>query len=270
MSDLGNVGKQLGAEPLIKLAGVHKAFPANSPRGMPVAVLEDFSLTLGEHELVTIFGPNGCGKTTVLNILAGLSQPDSGTVSRIDTDDGAPSVGYVFQNYADTLLPWRTVRKNIQLPLELRGFPKMERTALVDASLSRFHLSEHSEKYIYELSGGLKQLVSIARSTIYRPKLLLLDEPFSALDFSLSRGLWRQFRRFWAGERVPTVFVSHNVDEAVFLGDRVIVLSARPARVIADISVPFGVDRDLDLVTSSEFFSVRSAVIGAFEGGRSL
>jgi NitT/TauT family transport system ATP-binding protein len=118
------------------------------------------------------------------------------------------------------------------------------------------------------LSGGLKQLVAIARATVYDPKLLILDEPFSALDYSLSRMLWIRFREFWANQNVTTIFVSHNIDEAVFLGDRVVVLSARPAKVVADIPVPFGQERSLSLLASPEFFSTRNQILQAFEEGR--
>jgi NitT/TauT family transport system ATP-binding protein len=134
--------------------------------------------------------------------------------------------------------------------------------------MDQFRLAEHADKYVYELSGGLKQLVAIARATVYDPELLILDEPFSALDYSLSRMLWLRFREFWANQHVTTVFVSHNVDEAVFLGDRVIVLSSRPARVVADVEVPFGADRSLQLLSSTDFFSTRNQVLDAFERGR--
>jgi NitT/TauT family transport system ATP-binding protein len=253
---------------LIEARSVSKSFAPALRDSMPLPVLRDFSLSLGEGELVTVFGPNGCGKSTILNLLAGVMTPDVGTV--VSNGDGAETsaVGYVFQNYADTLLPWRTVRGNVALPLEFRRTPPVETAQKVKRKLEQFHLDEHADKFIYQLSGGLKQLVSICRATVYEPRLLLLDEPFSALDYSLSRMLWLRFREFWTNQKVTTVFVSHNVDEAVFLGDRVCVLSSRPAQVVAEIAVPFGRERPLSLLSSPEFFAVRSQVLDAFERGR--
>lgn len=231
-------------------------------------VVADLDLTLAEGELVTIFGPNGCGKTTILNVLAGILPPDAGVVINQARLTSVPSIGYVFQNHADTLLPWRTVESNIAFPLEIRGIRPGERADRIKKRLDQFHLTEHASKYVYQLSGGLKQLVAIARATVYEPQLLLLDEPFSALDYSLSRLLWLRFREFWTHQNVTTAFVSHNVDEAVFLGDRVIVLSARPARVVAEVIVPLGNDRSLSMLSSAEFFETRSRVLQAFEAGK--
>lgn len=254
--------------PLIEARSIFKSFTSPVSGAQPLPVVHDFSLRLGEGELVTVFGPNGCGKSTILNILAGLIEPDSGEVTHDSRNVGPLAVGYVFQNYADTLLPWRTVRGNVAFPLELRRVSTHARATRVHERLEQFRLTEHADKYIYELSGGLKQLVAIARATVYEPRLLLLDEPFSALDYSLSRMFWLRFREFWSGHRVTTVFVSHNIDEAVFLGDSVYVLSSRPARVVAHIPVPFGTERPLSLVSSREFFAVRTEVLDAFERGR--
>lgn len=258
---------QMQEAPLLRLERVTKAFPSSRRGQAPVLAVADFNLELREGELLVLFGPNGCGKTTILNILAGLCKPDSGTVERFHhTDDF--SIGYVFQNHVDTLLPWRTVKSNVAMPLELRHLDPKTLEARVKHRLSQFHLEEHSDKFIYELSGGLKQLTAIARAAVYDPKLLLLDEPFSALDYSLSRGIWMQFREFWSSEEVTTVFVSHSVDEAVFLADRVLVLSERPATRVREIQVTFGRKRPLSLLSSEDFFAVRTQVIQAFDEGR--
>jgi len=250
--------------PIVELRAVSKGFPGIPA---PLSVLRDVNLAVSEGELVTFFGPNGCGKTTLLNVIAGLAAPDSGAMTRNGGACDSP-VGYVFQNHADTLLPWRTVYGNLAFPLELQRAAAAGHAKRIADTLRLFHLQEHSHKYAYELSGGLKQLLSIARAAVYDPRLLLLDEPFSALDYSLSRMFWIRFREFWAQQRITTLFVSHNVDEAVFLGDRVCVLSARPAHIVADIHVPFGPDRKLDLLGTPEFFAVRAKVLEAFDDGR--
>ena len=253
---------------LIEAQKISKSFKSSLFENGELLVVNDFSLSVHEGELVTLFGPNGCGKTTILNLLAGTIKPDNGRVSWNPGESWSREVGYVFQNYGDTLLPWRSVRANIAFPLEIRKATEKEIEEKTARVLNLFGLSEHSDKYVYELSGGLKQLVAIARSTVYYPRLLLLDEPFSSLDYSISRMLWTRFRQFWADSKVTTIFVSHNVDEAVFLGDRVCVMSSRPTRIVAEIAVPFGKERDLEIVSSQEFFSIRTQVLKAFEEGR--
>jgi NitT/TauT family transport system ATP-binding protein len=253
---------------LIKAQGISKSFFSSLSEDGKLRVVDSFSLAISEGEIVTLFGPNGCGKTTILNLFAGTIEPDAGTVVWNVAESRSKEIGYVFQNYADTLLPWRSVRSNIAFPLEVRGANRKEITEKTARVMNLFRLHEHAGKYVYELSGGLKQLVAIARSTVYDPRLLLLDEPFSALDYSTSRTLWVRFREFWSDTKVTTIFVSHNIDEAVFLGDRVCVMSSRPTRIVAEIAVPFGKERELDLLGSQEFFNIRTQVLKAFEQGR--
>jgi NitT/TauT family transport system ATP-binding protein len=259
-----------GRRNLIEVRNVSKSFGANHPDGENVEIIRDFNLTLEEGKLVTVFGPNGAGKSTILNMLAGILEPDAGEIVRHADQPESMPVGYVFQNHADTLLPWRTVRDNLAFPLEIRKVPPDKQATRISRRLEQFQLTEHANKYVYQLSGGLKQLVSIARATVYDPQLLILDEPFSALDYSLCRMLWLRFREFWAHQNMTTVFVSHNVDEAVFLGDRVIVLSARPAKVVADVEIPLGQERSLSLLSSERFFELRNQVLTAFEKGKQV
>ena len=252
----------------IDAKNISKSFADTSTESGWLSVVDGFTLEIGKGELVTLFGPNGCGKTTILNLLAGTVEPDKGNIvwdsENMDTKD----VGYVFQNYADTLLPWRTVKGNIAFALEVRGYSASIIKDKTQKRMKQFGLVEHAGKYVYELSGGLKQLVAIARATVYDPSLLLLDEPFSALDYSTSRRLWLRFRELWSALDVTTVFVSHNVDEAVFLGDRVCVMSPRPARVVEEICLHFDGERELGLLETEEFFKARTRVLKLFEEGR--
>lgn len=238
--------------------------------GMTVPVLDDFSLTASTGELVVLFGPNGSGKTTLLNLISGLNKPDAGSIRLPARSAGA--VGYVFQNYAESLLPWRSVEGNVRFPLELEARKRNARASeestvaeKIAHRLMELGLAEHASKPVYALSGGLKQLTAIAQATIYDPAILLLDEPFSALDHSRARVLWPRFRAFWRSNGLTGLFVSHNVDEAVFLADRIVVLSPRPARVVADIVIDLPDPRHPDLLSSPNFLAARTRVLEAFQ-----
>lgn len=253
--------------PLVSIRQISKAFyPTDKPVGEKVQVWDGFSLDIQKGELITFFGPNGAGKSTLLNLIAGIETADSGSID-IALNGKDWNVGYVFQNYTDSLLPWRTVWQNVAFPLEVRNLPKSVCKAKAMAWLAEFKLTEHAHKYIYQLSGGQKQLVALARATVYEPDILLLDEPFSALDYSVSRSLWQIFRTFWQQRKVTTVFISHDIDEALFLGNKVYVLSGRPAQIVAAIDLPFSDNRTTDLLRSEVFFEYRKRVIGAFEEG---
>jgi len=246
---------------MIEISHLSKSFGADRP------VLQDLDLKIGTGEIVTIFGPNGCGKSTLLNILAGFVEPNQGSVIQFSnkTDDFA--VGYVFQNHADTLLPWLNVRDNVAFPLRIRGLSSEEIGEKVRPRLRQFRLEQLGDRFIYELSGGQQQLVAIARAMVYEPDLLILDEPFSQLDFSVARGIWTQLWEMWRVEPVTTLCVSHNVDEAVFLGEKVCVMSVRPGRVVEEIGIPLSKDRSLSVLTSEAFLAARNRVLEAFSQG---
>ena len=246
---------------MIEISHLSKTFGPDRP------VLRDLGLKIEIGEIVTIFGPNGCGKSTLLNILAGLVEPDKGSVVRFSNQTDNFAVGYVFQNHADSLLPWLNVRDNIAFPLKIRGLSSGEIGEKVGTRLEQFSLAKLSGRFVYELSGGQQQLVAIARAMVYEPDLLILDEPFSHLDFSVAREIWTQLWEMWRTEPVTTLCVSHNVDEAVFLGERVCVMSARPGRVIEDVDVPLSKDRSLSLLTSEAFLTARNRVLEAFSQG---
>ena len=211
-------------------------------------------------EFVSIVGPSGCGKSTLLRLIAGLIPLSSGdlTVDQLPPVEARrqrQELAYVFQEA--TLLPWRTVAGNVLLPLELRN---QRDPAFVDQILELVGLADFARAYPSQLSGGMRMRVSIARALVTRPDLLLLDEPFGALDEITRQRLNEELLRLWEEERWTGIFVTHNVYEAVFLSQRVLVMSPRPGRLIADIAVPFAHPRDPDLRTAPEFNRIAAEV----------
>jgi len=203
-----------------------------------VHALDRVDLEVRAGELLCIVGASGCGKSTLLNLLAGLDHPSAGVV------DVRATPALMFQESA--LFPWRTVAGNIDLALKLRKVPKAERKARVDALLRLVHLDGFGDKRPHELSGGMRQRVAIARAFAQDTELLLMDEPFGALDAMTRDLLHDELERLWSDRNLTVVFVTHNVREAVRLGDRVVMLSSRPGRVAAEFVVPFDRPRRLD------------------------
>ena len=205
-----------------------------------VAALDDVGLAVGGGEFVSLLGPSGCGKSTLLRIVAGLLQPTRGTVEGETATAG--SVGFVFQE--PTLLPWATVRDNVALPLRLLGRP-VDAPA-VDAAITRVGLQAFDAARPHELSGGMRMRVSIARALVTRPRVLLMDEPFAALDEITRQRLNHDLLALQADERFSVLFVTHSVFESVYLSDRVIVMSPRPGRIRAEVPVPLARPRTLE------------------------
>jgi NitT/TauT family transport system ATP-binding protein len=203
--------------------------------GTGTVALAGVDLVVPPGERLSIVGPSGCGKSTLLRIVAGLVSPSSGRVSvSLDSADSQP-MAFVFQEA--TLLPWRTVRHNVGLPLELRG--RGDARAVNDV-LARVGLSAFAGNYPRELSGGMRMRVSLARALVTRPRLMLMDEPFAALDDLTRQRLQDDLLALQAADRFTMLFVTHNVVEAAFLADRVVVFSARPGRIVAEQAIPFG------------------------------
>lgn len=225
------------APPMISFDHVGKRF---FKKGKPFQALGDAHFDVRPGEFLSIVGPSGCGKSTLLNITAGLMKPSSGTVRY----QGAPisevntRVGYVTQ--ADTLLPWRTVRQNVAVPLEIRHSPRAERGDLIDEMIEKVGLKDFGNHYPAELSGGMRKRVILARTLIYQPETLLMDEPFGALDAQLKLVLQQELLRLWADAGTTIMFVTHDLAEAVTLSDRVVVVSSRPGtmRTIKTIDIP--------------------------------
>lgn len=222
--------------------------------GTGPTVLESTTISVQRGEFLTLIGPSGCGKSTVLNVVAGLLPVRHGSV----TFDGHDirgvntAVGYMTQD--DTLLPWRTVRDNVAMPLKLRHVDRAEVEQRVTSMLMMLDLSEAVNKYPAQLSGGMKRRALLARSMIYQPELLLMDEPFAALDAQLRGQLHLELRRAIELERQSVLFITHDIYEAVLLSDRVIVLGGRPSRPIGEVTIPFGSHRDLDSLRFDDTF----------------
>jgi len=211
----------------LELRGARRVFDGG------VEAVRDLDLAIAQGSFTALVGPSGCGKTTILRMLGGLDQPTAGAVVR-----GSRSIGLCFQE--PRLLPWRTVEENVALPLELAGVARAERLGRAREALSLAQLADAASRRPDQLSGGMKMRVSLARALVRRPEVLLLDEPFAALDEVTRHELDTDLRALWERERFAAVLVTHSLPEAVFLAERVLVFSPRPARVVADIRTPVG------------------------------
>lgn len=219
----------------ITLRNINKTF---STQGGAVDALQDVSLDIGGGEFFCIVGPSGCGKTTLLRILAGLEESTGGDVCIPAAQNGRPLNSMVFQE--QSVFPWMTVRNNVAYGLRLRGFGSKERTAIADRYIRMIGLTRFADSYPHQLSGGMKQRVSVARAFANDPEILLMDEPFGALDEQNRILLQQELLRIWEESRKTTVFITHSIDEALCLGDRVMVMTAHPGRIksIVDIDLP--------------------------------
>jgi NitT/TauT family transport system ATP-binding protein len=231
-------------------------------RGEKVTAIDGIDLDIADDEFLTILGPSGCGKSTLLNIIAGFDQPSGGEV-RLDgkiINKPGPDRGVVFQEYA--LFPWLNAAENIEFGLRERGVPKAERKARVREQIASVGLRGFENRFPHELSGGMRQRVALARVLVNDPKMLLMDEPFAALDAQTRTIMQSELLRVWGAERRTALFITHNIEEAVLLGDRVVVMTARPGR-IKDI-VPIKLPRPRD-VTSAEFNQTRRYISSLLE-----
>ncbi|HET9656553.1 MAG TPA: ABC transporter ATP-binding protein [Kineosporiaceae bacterium] len=250
----------------IEFRGVGKTFPVRGRAGRngsreALTAVAGVDLTIGSGEFLTLVGPSGCGKSTLLDLAAGLAAPTHGQV----LVDGEPVTGpgldrgVVFQQYA--LLPWRTALGNVLLGLERAGLSRAQRLERAHEHLELVGLNGFADRYPHELSGGMKQRVAIARSLAYRPKVLLMDEPFAALDAQTREGLQEEVLRLWAETSTTVLFITHGIDEAVYLGQRVAVMTSRPGTIKAVVEVPVNpLESHGDVRSTPEFVRHRHAV----------
>ncbi|MFF1529609.1 ABC transporter ATP-binding protein [Cellulomonas sp. NPDC058312] len=252
----------------VQVTGVGRVFGAGE---RAVAALESVHLTVGAGEFVSLIGPSGCGKSTLLRLVADLDRPTSGTIDVFGRSAEQARLGHdygiAFQQAG--LLPWRTVRGNIELPLSLHGVGRAGRRQRADEMLALVGLTDFADHYPDQLSGGMQQRVAIARALAERPSLLLMDEPFGALDEMTRERLQSELVRICAETQAAVVFVTHSIPEAVFLSDRVVVMSARPGRIagIVDVGLGRSGERGDGLREDEAYFGAVTAVREALHGG---
>jgi NitT/TauT family transport system ATP-binding protein len=237
----------------------------------PVEALSEVSLEIGKGDFVSFIGPSGCGKTTFLRVIADLEQPTGGTI-RINGMSPAEArraraYGYVFQ--APALYPWRTIEKNVALPLEVIGYSKAEQQVRIQRTLDLVGLSGFAKKYPWQLSGGMQQRASIARALAFDADLLLMDEPFGALDEISRDHLKSELLKLWAATGKTIGFVTHSIPEAVYLSTKIVVMSPRPGRVTDVIDSPLPAERPLEIRETPEFLAVAHRVREGLRAGHS-
>jgi NitT/TauT family transport system ATP-binding protein len=237
----------------------------------PVEALSNVDLTIGKGEFVSFIGPSGCGKTTFLRVIADLEQPTAGTITvngmTPEMARKARAYGYVFQ--AAALYPWRTIERNVGLPLEIMGIPAAEQRERVRRTLDLVSLTGFEKKYPWQLSGGMQQRASIARALAFDADLLLMDEPFGALDEIVRDHLNEQLLVLWARTRKTICFVTHSIPEAVYLSTKIVVMSPRPGRVTDIIESTLPKERPLEIRESSEFLAIAHRVREGLRAGHS-
>ncbi len=229
------------------------------------SLYENFDLDLPRGRVVTFFGPNGCGKSTLINMICGLIPMDAGEVLFDGKTREETTIGYVFQNYRDALFPWKKAADNIQYPLRLRGVPKADARRRVEELVAEFEVKFDLNRYPWELSGGQQQLVSIMRALAPRPEVVFLDEPFSALDYEATLSIRERLQATFMRSGVTTVIVSHDLEEAVYLADEVFLLTKRPTRVAEVVDVGLARPRGVQTLSQPDFVRTRAHCLEVFQ-----
>ncbi len=238
---------------------------SNESREQTVEAVRDVSLAVEDGELVTVFGPNACGKTTLLKMIAGLEEPDvRGSVSIHGKKPEEMRIGYIFQNYSDSLFPWKTAIDNIAFPLQLSGLtPKESRKQTIEF-LGELDVEIPEDSFPYKLSGGQQQTIAILRTFNYHPEIFVFDEPFSSLDFQARLEMQERFLKIWAKNHKATIFVSHEIDEALYLCDRMVMLTKGPARIAKILKNDLPRPRKREMLNDRKFIELRKEAIETF------
>ena len=244
----------------LSIEQVSRTFPARHGNA-PTRALEPVDLDIGDNDFITILGPSGCGKSTLLRIVAGLDRATGGRVLLDGTAVTGPGAdrGMVFQSY--TLFPWLTVRENIAFGLRERGISETERGRIADSFIERVGLKGFENHWPKQLSGGMQQRTAIARALANDPKILLLDEPFGALDNQTRALMQEMLLGIWERDRKTVMFVTHDIEEAIFLGSRVVVMSARPGRIKSEIKIDLPHPRSYKIKTTPEFVALKERLV---------
>ena len=248
----------------------HRTAPHVTIRGLTkrfsdATIYDNFDFDIPRGKLMSVFGPNGCGKSTLINMIAGLFPVDAGEI----LFDGQPlssiKFGYVFQNYREAMFPWLRAFDNIAYPLKVMGVPKAERNARVEKIVANLNVKIDLNLYPYQMSGGQQQLVSIMRALIVEPEILFLDEPFSALDYEMTLFMREQLQRIFVETATTTVLVSHDLEEAVYLSDRILLLSRHPARAVEFVHYEAPRPRTLKTMSESDFITIKAHCLEVFQ-----
>lgn len=259
---LKNDKKQSNNNFALELKSLCKQFQSDT--GSVVPALENIDLAVLDGEFLTLAGATGCGKTTLLNLIAGFIQPEKG---RINFGEGlrlGENIAYVFQHY--TLFPWRTALRNVTFSMEMRGVPRKQRKDKAAELLAKVGLEGFEDAYAHELSGGMRQRAAIAQALALQPKLLLMDEPFGALDDSTRAELQQMITKLWQENHTTIIFVTHNIDEAIILGDRVLILSERPGRIAHEFRIDLPRPRNrMDGEFTKLFIKIRQSLSGQLD-----
>ena len=253
-------GQEQARPPRLRVENVSLRY--RTPEGGTFSALESVSFEVPDQQFAVIVGPSGCGKSSLLYLTAGLAEPTEGDIyvgGQLVDGPGADR-GMVFQGY--TLFPWLTVRQNVEFGLKRRGMPAAERREIVDYYLDEVGLRRFENNYPKQLSGGMMQRVAIARALANDPQILLMDEPFGALDSQTRMQMQQLLLRVWDHSKKTVVFVTHDIDEAILLGDRVYVMGARPGRIKRILDVPIERPRSLDMVMDRQFIEMKREILG--------
>jgi NitT/TauT family transport system ATP-binding protein len=251
-------GAEVAAPAHVTIRGLCKRFG-------DATIYDNFDLDVPRGKLISVFGPNGCGKSTLINMIAGLIPPDAGEILFDGKPLNAIKFGYVFQNYREALFPWLRSFDNIEYSLKLMGAPKAERRARVERMVSHLGVKIDLARYPYQLSGGQQQLVSIMRALVVEPEILFLDEPFSALDYEMTLFMREQLQRIFMETGTTTVLVSHDLEEAVYLADRVLLLSRHPARIADYVRYETPRPRNDDTLSQPDFVATKAHCLDVFQ-----